>query len=72
MISVAIATRDRPGQVRQCVTSILAGDEQPVEIVVIDQSEGDATRIALAELGSERVRHVPSDRSGVADTGQCP
>jgi len=66
VISVAVATRDRPSPVRDCVESVLAGDEQPDEIVVVDQSEGDATRRVLAELGCDRVRCVRSERAGTS------
>jgi len=66
MIVVAIPTRDRPGHVRTCVASILAGEEQPDEILVVDQSSDDGTRAALAELGTDRLRYVRAERSGTS------
>jgi GT2 family glycosyltransferase len=66
MIAVAIPTRDRPGHVRTCVASVLAGDEQPDEILVVDQSAGDETRAALAELGTDRLRYVRAERPGTS------
>jgi GT2 family glycosyltransferase len=47
-VTVAIATMDRPAGLERCVTAILQGETQPAEIVIIDQSRGDATRDLVA------------------------
>jgi len=66
MIVVAIPTRDRAPHVRTCVASILAGDEQPDEILVVDQSAGDDTRALIAELESDRLRYVRAESPGTS------
>ena len=58
-VSVVVPTLDRPVRTATVVRAVLAGEELPLEIVVVDQSEDDATRRALEEIGDERVRHVP-------------
>lgn len=57
MISVAIPTFERPGHLRRAVNSILEGSKLPDEIIVVDQSGGEETRLAVASLGSELVRY---------------
>ncbi len=46
--SIVIGTRNRPALLQAMVESILAGDEVPAEIIVVDQS--DTPSSALAEL----------------------
>jgi GT2 family glycosyltransferase len=48
-VSVIIPSRDRPGMLRECVASILAGSAVPRELIVVDQSSGENN--ALAEMG---------------------
>ena len=68
MISVVIATLDRPYHVERCVRSLLAGERVPAEIIVVDQSRGDACRRMLEALGDERVRwvHQPEPNASLA------
>jgi len=58
---VAIATLDRPHELRRCLNALLAGEVLPAEIIVVDQSQEDATRIAVEEckLKWERVNSSP-------------
>ena len=58
-VSVVVPTLDRPLRAEHVVRAILAGDELPLEVLVIDQSEDDATERALNLIGDERVRRVP-------------
>jgi glycosyltransferase involved in cell wall biosynthesis len=58
MVSVVIATYNRPGPLTRCVHAVLAGTVAPSELIVVDQSEGDETEHALEELGEPAVRHV--------------
>ncbi|MEA2312351.1 MAG: hypothetical protein QOE28_2319 [Solirubrobacteraceae bacterium] len=58
MISVVVATLDRPLHVARCVRSVLAGDVGPGELIVVDQSDGDGVRRALADIADPRVRVV--------------
>lgn len=47
-ISIAIATRNRPQSLVRCLRAIAEGDTLPVEVVVVDQSDGDETSALLA------------------------
>jgi glycosyltransferase involved in cell wall biosynthesis len=58
-VSVVVPTLDRPFRTAHVVRAILAGDALPLEILVVDQSEDDATERALDLIGDERVRHLP-------------
>ena len=58
-VSVVVPTLDRPFRTAAVVRAILAGDELPLEILVVDQSEDDSTKRALDLIGDERIRHVP-------------
>ena len=55
-VSVVVPTLDRPVKAAAVVRAVLDGTAVPLEIVVVDQSRGDATAAALAALGDERVR----------------
>ena len=71
-VSVVVPTLDRPVRAAAVVGAVLAGDETPLEILVVDQSEDDATASALDELGDERVRrlaHQPPSTSGARNAG---
>ena len=53
-VSVVIATRNRPRDIVRAVDSVLRGTEQRCEVVVVDQSDSDATQLALhAAYGAE-------------------
>ena len=64
IVSVAICTRDRPESLVRAVESILDGQSVELELIVIDQSDGDASELALAPLRSERLRYVRSSTIG--------
>lgn len=71
-VSVVIPTLDRPVGTVAVVRALLDGEEVPLEILVVDQSEDDATTRALAKLGNERVRrlaHGPPSTSGARNAG---
>jgi GT2 family glycosyltransferase len=55
-VSVIVPSRDRPQMLSECVASILAGDELPRELVIVDQSA--AEHRALAEMGTVKGCHV--------------
>jgi GT2 family glycosyltransferase len=66
-VCVVISTRDRGPAVVRTVRSILADDRAGLEIVVVDQSEGDATRAALRPFaGDGRIRYLRSDTRGLS------
>lgn len=66
MISVAIATLDRPRHVERLLSSLLAGSQLPREIIVADQSQGDSTRDVVRRLDDPLVRYVLLSSSGVS------
>jgi GT2 family glycosyltransferase len=66
-VSVVIPTIGRTELLLRCLTSILATDPLPAEIVVADQSHGDEVRAAVAGLdGPATVRVVAIDGRGIA------
>ena len=64
-VSVAIATYNRAGMVRQAVKAALAQTHPPDEIVVADDASTDSTLAALEELASSAptVRIVRRERN---------
>lgn len=65
-VSVLICTRNRPESIGAAVASVLA-DPGTTELIVIDQSDGEATADALAELCSDRrLTYHRSTTRGVA------
>lgn len=66
-VSVVVPTRNRPDQIGPCVASILANASPHFELIVVDQSDGDGSRRALAEhVGDPRLRYEASDSRGAA------
>jgi glycosyltransferase involved in cell wall biosynthesis len=48
LVSALVCTRNRPGPIAHAVPSLLGGDSEPFELLVIDQSDGPETEQALA------------------------
>jgi len=66
-ISVAVCTRNRPDDLRECVATILANEGTPFELLVIDQSDGEGSRRTLGPaVDDPRVRYVATDTRGVS------
>lgn len=66
-ISCVICTVDRHDMIARAVASVLDGDERDIELVVIDQSKGDGTRLACERFaGDPRFRYVHTDRRGLS------
>lgn len=71
-VSVVVPTLERAERAAAVVRAVLAGEEEPLEILVVDQSEGDETARALDELGDPRVRrvaHQPPSTSAARNAG---
>lgn len=68
LLSVAVCTRNRPEDLRQCVATILAGERAPsFELLIIDQSDGDESGRALEPLlADSRVRYVRTPTRGLS------
>lgn len=52
-VCLVVPTLDRPNLLRRCIASVLAGDMQPAQLVVCDQSAGAATRLAADDLARQ-------------------
>lgn len=68
-VTVAIATRERPAALRRCLQAVLAGSMIPAEVLVVDQSEGNATASVVSQLAagtSVRVVHVRQHERGLS------
>jgi glycosyltransferase involved in cell wall biosynthesis len=63
--SALICTRDRPNSIVVAVRSLLADRDFDFELIVVDQSEGTETEMALAPLAcDQRLRYVRSKTRG--------
>jgi glycosyltransferase involved in cell wall biosynthesis len=66
-ISAVVPTRNRPDHAAPCAGSILANAGDDFELLVIDQSDDDATERALAVYaGNRRFRYVRSSSRGAS------
>lgn len=63
-ISVCVPTRNRPAHITACVQTILATDGF-LELIVVDQSDDDATERALAAIQDRRLHYVRTPTRGV-------
>lgn len=67
-VSVVICTRNRADLIGDAVGSVMKNDHPNFEVVVIDQSDTDATRQALAAWidGDARLQYVHTTRVGLS------
>lgn len=65
-VSVVIPTRNRPEHALACVQRLLES-EGFLEITVVDQSDGNATELALRAASDERVHYVHSELRGATN-----
>lgn len=68
-LTVAIATRERPAALLRCLDAILAGSVLPAEVLVVDQSVGNATADAVRHRAASApvpVRHVRQPAQGLS------
>lgn len=64
-VAVVVCTRDRPDDLRRCLTSIMASARQPDEVLVVDNaSVDDRTRQVVESFGS-RLRYVCEPEPGL-------
>jgi glycosyltransferase involved in cell wall biosynthesis len=63
-VTVAVCTKDRPDSLVLTVESVLADDTFDFELIVIDQSAGNASELALQRFGSDRLRYVRTSTIG--------
>jgi glycosyltransferase involved in cell wall biosynthesis len=63
-LSVAVPTRNRPDHAVACVASILE-NRSLVDLIVVDQSDGNDTERRLADIRDERLRYIRTETRGV-------
>jgi GT2 family glycosyltransferase len=63
-VAVAIATADRPKALERCLESLAAGATLPAEVVLVDQSRGEATR-AVADASPVHVTYLRDTGRGL-------
>ena len=63
LIPVVIPTKDRP-RILTAVRSVLRGEHQDVEVIVVDQSTDGATVAALAQVDDGRLHDLTNRRPG--------
>ncbi len=66
VISVLVCTRNRDANIGKCVASILANPVREMELLVIDQSDGEATQNALESIQDGRLRYIRTPTRGLA------
>ncbi|PYC84042.1 glycosyl transferase family 2 [Streptomyces tateyamensis] len=67
LISVVVATRDRPGQLRGCLDSLLRSDYPHFEVIVVDNApSSEATRRLITARYPGRVRYLREPAAGLA------
>ncbi|MGD0371996.1 MAG: glycosyltransferase [Candidatus Dormibacteria bacterium] len=72
--SIIIATRNRPDHLEACLARLLVEAPDQAEIIVADQSDGDASeRIVRGSAPDPRVRYVrcPPEGAGAARNAGC-
>jgi GT2 family glycosyltransferase len=67
-VTVAVATLDRPQALSRCLDALLDGAVRPAEIVVVDQSVGDAASAVISRRASlgVQLRYHRQDRRGLS------
>ena len=66
-ISAVMCTRGRAEMIARAVGSVLDNDHDSFEMFVVDQSDDDSTRLALAEyMHHERFRYLHLERVGLS------
>ena len=65
-VSVVIPTIGRIELLRDCLLSLAAGTALPAEVVLVDQSRGDALAALIADLPALRIRRFASDARNIA------
>lgn len=65
LVSCVVCTRNRAEPLARAVASLLAGTTEPLELLVIDQSDGSETESALASFRADtRLRYHRSSQRG--------
>lgn len=67
-LTVAVATLNRPEGLARCLDAILDGEGRPEEILVVDQSEDDRTRLVVEQRqgGAIPIVYIQQPRRGLS------
>ena len=65
-VSLVVPTIGRTELLRDCLRSVAAGSALPAEVVLVDQSGGDALAPLIADLPALPIRRVPSGARNIA------
>ena len=65
-ISVLVCTRNRGSYIGKCLHAILQSKIQDMELLVIDQSDGDETRQAVLAIDDPRLRYLSTPTRGLS------
>lgn len=64
MISVIIATKDRPGHIVVCLKSLLKNSFKQFEIILIDQSNNEQTRHTIQRIKNKKIVYLYHHHGG--------
>lgn len=64
LVSVVVATCSRPGDLQECLAAILAGVYPVHEVLVMDQSSDEKSRLAAEDLKDPRIKYHHLDIKG--------
>ncbi len=65
-LSVLLCTRNRPEKVKRAVASILDNTVRDFELIVVDQSTDDRTRVAMQSFADPRLRYIGTQTVGLS------
>jgi glycosyltransferase involved in cell wall biosynthesis len=80
-VTAIIATLDRPDALARCLDALLSGDVLPAEVIIVDQSQTDATRSVIAQRNDRRVEiiyvwkqppNASASRNVAINRARCP
>jgi GT2 family glycosyltransferase len=63
-VTAIICTKDRVDDIVRAVSSLVEDETHEGAIIVVDQSDGEDTRIALGQFDDERLHYVRSETTG--------
>lgn len=67
LVTAVICTRNRSDSIAGAVESVLANDHPSFELVIVDQSDSDASLRALGELANDpRLHYIHTDVAGLS------
>ena len=67
-VSVVMCTRDRPDTIARAITSVMAQDYAPLDMIIVDQSHDDSTQQIVNELTQHypQLRYIHLDQPGLS------